>query len=245
MSVANDIDFLPDFKGKDYRADQLDALLAYGFNQKDLEECRPLFSSKWWDYRFIHIGHSLFLFAHHYGQTAELWRGKFGVNPHAKLDALYHPLWRRRVTRQKSSMTLAPDATRTGWLRAMMFADYYGIPYDKWISFAFEYAFEGKWQRLPQPTMLYTDRLAHYVHERWKEESESLMKLPSDPRYLAVNFTGHVWQLEFQGWLMDQIDKRSNKTRALRNFLCSEPYLSEPLARKRFGNDAVNAALSR
>ena len=173
----------------------------------------------------------------------ERWRGKFGISPHIKLDHLYHPIWREKRKRGgKLERTLAPDATRTGWLRAVLFADSYGIPYDKWINWAFEYAFECQWKRIPGPTMLYGDRLAMAVHQKWEDECASLLALPTDPKYLAEAYCGHVWQDEFQDWLMDRISKRTNPATSLRNFLINEPFICEDRARLRLGNAVVDQA---
>ncbi len=241
MTDANDLDYLPTFRGQEFRPEQLDALLAFAYSKNDLEDARPLFASKWWDYRYVHLGYSLFLFAHHYGQAAERWRSKFGINAYAKLDHLYHPVWRRRG----KEVSLAPDAARTGWLRATMTADAFGIPYDRWVNWAFEYAFECQWQRLPSPTMLYGDRLVAHIRQKWQEDCDGLIALPTDPRFLAANYCGHAWQDEFQKWLMDQIAKRQNPITPLRNFLITEPFISEHKARERFGPAVVHVALNR
>ena len=241
MIERTDLKHLPEFYGNIYNSAYMDALLALGFAKRDLEESRSLFASKWWDYRFLHLGHSIHLFAHYYIDACDRYRSLFGVDLKKPLHHLSKPIYR---TNFQGKSKLIAASSRTAWIRSVMFADSYGIPYDKWIEYAFAYALDNKWQHMPHPINLYTDRLALHIHHRWEEEKANLLHLPTDPRYLAENYVGHKWQNEFQDWLLDTISKRPNPVIALKHFIYKEPFAVESLARERLGDMIVDAAIS-
>lgn len=249
--MTNYCKHLGDFLGANLPEDQLDGILAYNISKSDLATARSLFSSKWWDYRFVHPGHCYFLFAHLYGEAVEQWRDKFGINPYAKLKAVGHPCWRTETERgakigeTKRHRVLRPQVFRTGLWRAMCFADAHGVPYDRFIKLAFEHAFDNRWQRLPQPQSLYGTWMVSAVVERWTEEQRTLTRLPCDDRYMAASYQGHPHQEQFQESLLTNIQARANPSRALGNYLLNEPYLVLQKAVSRFGKDTVRSALMR
>lgn len=237
----SDVSFLGSFRGAELRPEQLDGILAFSLSRKDLDDGRGFFGSKWWDYRFIHPGHSFFLFAHHYRENVIKWRTLFGVNPYARLRFEDHPIWRF----EDGKRVLSPQAYRTSLWRAMCFCDSAGIPYDKWINWAFEQAFEEKWDRLPTPSGLTGTRTIQAILEKWEAESTGLMAIPKNPRYLAENFVADPTQVEFQKWLLGLIKRRPMPSIALKNFLTVEPYANLDMARTVLGEHVVADALRR
>jgi hypothetical protein len=248
VSVMSDLSFLGDFRCHDLTPVQLDGLLAFSFSKGDLETARSLFASKWWDYRFVHPGTCFFVYSHHYVQNVENWRTKFGVHRRARMKMSDHPIWRssgRPLSGLKSPKVLSPPAYRTGLWRGMCFADLYGVPYDKWIGWAFEHAFENKWQRLPTPSQLYSPSVTEFILEKWEAEKENLMVSPADPRYLAENFVGEPTQQAFQEWLLGYIKARPIPSVALAHYLKTEPLVDIDTARITLGLHVVEAAMQR
>jgi hypothetical protein len=241
----SDLAYLPDFSGKEIPADRLDGIMAFAFSRGDLDDARSLFSTKWFDYRFIHPGHSLYLFCHYYAEAVERWRSKFGLNTYFRTQQLTNPIWRARAIGSKVEYTLTPNRVRTCWLRAVMFADQYGIPYDRWIEWAFEYAFEFNWEKIPMPGQLYSDKMVSYILKRWEEAKDAMLCVPKDPRFLSENYQGHPWQNECQDFFLKQIVCRANPVIALRNFLINEPVITEARARAALGDHNVDRALSK
>jgi hypothetical protein len=258
----SDVDFLGKFRCNDLTPVQYDGLLAFSFNRADIETARSLMSTKWWDYRFIHPGQAFFLYAHHYALNIEKWRSMFGVSDFAAKKLTDHPIWRTekiatvkrsrllRDLRQARSeptthLVLSAPIHRTSLWRGMCFADQYGVPYEKWISWAFELAFECKWTRLPSPSALYTDAVVKHVTEKWRVEQENLMALPKDPRYLAENFESDPTQIAFQKWLLNLIAQRPNPVIALVNFLDNEPLIDIDIADSILGGGVLQDALRR
>lgn len=241
-------DWLGPFPGDGLREDQLDAILAFSLQPADLETARSLHETKWWDYRFTHPGFCFFLFAHEYGKAVTRWRSMFGVSPDLTLYANENPVFRNEIKRigrstvQTGRKLLSPPGYRTSMWRAMCFADAYGIPYNRWIGLAFEYAFEFKWERMPQPSGLYGDGMVKWIIERWEKERDDILHLPNDPRYLPVNDEGHRWQTAQQEWLLELIRKRPLPHIPLAQYLFREGRLTVDLATTRLGPDVVRRA---
>jgi hypothetical protein len=243
-------DWLGSFPGDGLREDQLDAMLAFSLQPGDIEAARSLHETKWWDYRFIHPGFCFFLFAHEYGKAVTRWRSMFGVNPDVVLTATDNPIFRNETRRhgrnivQTGKKLLSPPAYRTSMWRAMCFADAYGVPYSRWIGLAFEFAFEFKWERMPQPSGLYGDSMAKWVIERWEREKADILHLPNDPRYLPENDQGHRWQKAQQDWLVDLIRRRPLPHIPLAQYMCREDRIDVDLALNALGRDTVERALA-
>ena len=246
MTIAH----LGPFSGSTRPTEELDGLLAYALTKSDLETARSLFSSCWWDYRFVHPGYRFFLFADLYAEEVENWRSRFGCNPYAQLKLTSGPIFRNKrkgnvTTIGGASTTLAPQSFRTSVWRAMCIADAHGIPYDRFIALGMAVAFDHQHTRLPLPSSLYTDGMVRDVRALWDEEKENLLRLPRDPRFMATAYEGHLWQNEFQKWLLDLIAARPNPALPLAQYLARERYLVPALAVQRFGITMVRDAIDR
>lgn len=236
------------FRGSELSEVELDAILAFAFSKDDIEAGRAFFETKWWDYRFIHPGYCFFLYAHEYGEAVTRWRSMFGVSPYAVMSATDHPIFRRERSRKGNTTTftgkhiLAPASYRTGLWRGMTFADAYGVPYDRWVELAFQWAFESKWERIPQPTALYTTGAAEFILDRWEEEKKDLLRLPADPIYLVENDQGHRWQRAEHEWLLGLIKARPQPAHALAQYGFKENRVPLDLAEARLGRPTVERA---
>lgn len=240
-------EWLGDFPANNFSSETLDALMAFGVSHRDIEDARALFATKWWDYRFAHPGHCFFLFAHHYSEVTTRYRSLFGIYPTANLSANHCPMFRDVKVGGKGNVSrtqkdLTPKAWRTAIWRGMCIADSHGVPYDRWISLAFEYAFNDKWEKMPHPSALYADRLATYVLEKWREEEVNIMRLPNDPRYLVKNYGGHPWQDAQEAWLLDLIGARPLPHIPLAQYLYREGRIREDVALRKLGMECVQRA---
>lgn len=236
------------YLGDDQPDDWLDAQLAYAIAKGDLEDARSLFATKWWDYRYVHPGKCYFLFADLYGKAIEKWRTMFGYGHGWQLTAVGHPIYRTEYDRKGNVQinphkVMRPKATRTGLWRAMCFADHHGVPYDRYITLCFEFCFEHQWTRMPQPAALYGNQMTEWVLERWHKERSDLLRLPTDPRFMADGYTGQPWQNDFQVELLGLIQKRPVPRIPLEHYLTRERYLVPVLAAHHFGVETVRAAV--
>lgn len=127
----------------------------------------------------------------------------------------------------------------------MCVADAHGIPYDRYLSLAFEYAFDAKWEYLPQPSMLYADRMVAWVVERWDAEKRELLRLACDPLYDAASYQGHPFQTDYQSWAMRLISARPIPSLPLAQYLVRERRLVPKMAIEHFGPDTVRQAIAR
>ena len=241
---------LPSYLGDDLEDDLLDAQLAYAIPKSDLETARSLFSSKWWDYRYVHPGRCYFLFADLYGKALEKWRTMFGVNAYANMRLVGHPIMRTEYERKGNVRTnphkvLTQARHRTGLWRAMCFADLHGVPYDRYIDLFFQFAFENQWERMPMPMHLYGAKATIWVLERWQEEKADLLRLPTDPRFTADRYKADAYQKEFQDWLLTLIAKRPIPRLPLTQYLLHERYLVPRLAAARFGKETIREIVAR
>lgn len=238
---------LPPFLGDTLEDELVDAQLAFAIPKSDLETARSLFASKWWDYRFVHPGRCYFLFADLYGKELEAWRDRYGVRLYVRLNGAGHPIYRDVMKGNvcTGEKALRPQAFVTGLWRAMCFCDAHGIPYDRYLKLCFEYGFEHQWQRMPNPVHLYGDRMVAWVLERWKREEADLLRLPTDPRFMADGYVGHPWQDDFQEWLLTAIAKRPIPRLPLEQYMIRERYIVPRLAAKHFGLDTVRSIVLR
>lgn len=236
------------YLGDDQPDEWLDAQLAYGIAKSDLEDARSLFATKWWDYRYVHPGRCYFLFADLYGKAIEKWRTKFGYGCYWQLKAVGHPIYRTEYDKRGNVQSnphkvMRPKGTRTGLWRAMCFADHHGIPYDRYIELCFQFCFDNKFQRMPNPPAMYGTVMTMWVVERWHSERANLLRLPTDPRFMAAGYTGHHWQNDFQAELLDLIEDRPVPRIPLEHYLTKECYLVPDIAAKKFGVEMVCAAI--
>lgn len=253
---------LGSFHGDHYNEVSLDTLLSFAIPHSDLEVARSLFSSKWWDYRFVHPGYAFFAFADAYTRAVEDWRSKFGIHPYAKMAISKGVLFRVESTKKtkiartkvrsagddktpESVMTLAPATFRTGLWRAMCSADAHGVPYDRFNQLAMQIAFDRQYNRMPLPTNLYTVSMVQEIVERWRKEEAELLRLPDDPLFFAAAYCGDPWQRAQQDWLIGKIAARSNPVSALAQYLALERRIVPALAVERFGAPMVRDAIER
>ena len=240
-------------KSTDSAPEFLDGLLAHSIRHTDIDDARALFSTKWWDYKFVHVGHSFFHFAHLYAEAVQKWRTMFGVSHFANLKADGNPLivtrWEKNPDpskhRKVKTMDLHSPAYRTGMWRAMCYADAHGVAYGRFIDIAFQAAFDMQWQRYPQPAMLGSIRLLEIILKTWEDEKRELMNTPVDPAYRIENYVGNHWQDEFQAWLLGFIAQRSHPDIALAHYLDKEPLILEEKAAVVLGVDVVRRAIAR
>jgi hypothetical protein len=237
------------FLGDDKTPDEYDGLLAYAFKRDDIEHARCVAHCKWWDYRALHPTQTLFLFAHHYSAVLADWRTKFGVNAGYDLKLVGDPIFRQRMIHFGYSATaitgneMVHPQTRTGFWRSMSFADSHGVPYEKWINWAFQFAFERQWSRMPGPGLLAGNEIAAFVIDSWEVDKANLMTMPKSPDFAAENYVGHERQDGFQDWLLGYINQRPHPHLSLGHYLAVEPLLDLDRTTKVLGEAAVGRAL--
>ena len=92
---------------------------------------------------------------------------------------------------------------------------------------------------------MYSEGVLDAILEYWTEYRSSVLVRPLKLEELGPKGADTPWREEYQTWLADQLASRPGPLRfKLASALTMTCDLDEQVARKRFGDDAVNVALS-
>lgn len=174
---------------------------------RDLElECR---NSCWFDYRFLHPFDATMVFID-------------------ALDRVYKDVYRkyRDYTRAEHVSILKPDDLIHSWRtkraklvacwKVRMIADQIGMPYEIYLSEAYEQRLRFWKQRfLPQPNALYGEEIVEKVSEAWSRRQRTRLHFSFDPRFLNDRYVAVKAQDDHHEWLLEQAQFRSNPQSAL------------------------------
>lgn len=211
---------LKGFYGSTMAPETLDAFLARSVKVPDWGVISELYDSKWFGYRFMTPGQTLYMFADRYRRA---YTGVIGRST------------RRHI--KYSTLTAANLITRvnkgqvTGLWKAMCFADAFGIPYDFYCSTVMEMADREGWDSLPQPSQIYHTRFIWQIKQKWEERLKSGTLIRTEaPQYFLSNYEGNAWQDEYMKWLLDQALERPNPKFALAKIMFEEPQVKPSFA---------------
>lgn len=235
MSEDSRYPHLGSFYGDHLSPEALDAFLARIVKPEDWSSVSGLYDRKWFGYRFVSPGASLFLFADRYRKAYRTISARL--------------LARKRLPRFTQEDSLHPNsrnplspADLSGLWNAMCIADDAGIPYDVYCTEALEYAHKCGWKYLPRPTQLYTDKIVIAVTEAWRSKSADRIHRTADPHYTVKNFCDHPWQLAYMDFLIASAMKRENPKFAMAAIMFKEPQVLPSYAAKKVGVGLVKEA---
>lgn len=229
------------FYGSAMNPAKVDALVAAHVPREHLSDIAAVYSTKWWDYRRLSPGHSFLLFTNHYYRTFRLSARK--VLAHKARDHRMAQLIGVGSTQYQTEDIWERDKAHiTGMMKAMLVADSYGIPYDKYCSTSFECAIDNAWTRLPRPNQMYSDKLGALTVNRWNDISSERLFIAHHPLYLLENYVGRPVQDEYREWLIDQIATRDNPVPALSQAVYGRAQIPEDMARNHFPAATLNRA---
>jgi hypothetical protein len=236
--ITNVYAHLGRFYGDHFPADSLDAFVARTVKPKDWSVIADLYEKKWYGYRFISPGASLFLFADRYRkayrEVATRMLGRVHMPKWLNEDAL-HP---------ESKHPMSASDISCMWI-AMCMADELGIPYDFYCATALAYAHDRGWKYLPKPRQLYSDKMIWEIGEKWKERLASRITRTEDPHYSLANYDKHPWQHAYMDFLIKQAMDRDNPNFALASIMFKEPQVLPSYAATKVGVERVKEAHSR
>jgi len=180
-----------------------------------LEAERRLYSTKWFDYRFMSSEELNRLFTKTYQQV---YRRKFAAEvdmQFAKNVSGVHVLTMRKSQRERSQLVIARQR-----------ADEFGLPYPVYIEAAFEFALKrgDNRNRLPRPNQLHgNDKSApwfrKYVMEKWSEHVAAGLARVEHPSYRIENYRGIPAQDDFRQFVLQYVqDVRMPLHRAIQIF---------------------------
>lgn len=208
---------------------------AVRFIRKDwLDREVPLFSTKWFDYRRMHPTEATYLYADHliqayrnaYRRNIDSRRGEH-VRPFPKLDLFDNP-----------------KATISAVWRGRQCADAIGMPYDLYLSQAYQFA-TRYWQQkhLPRPSQLYNDtRVVDPMVEYWNERKKAVLHFATSEHYKNDAYVGTAAQNAHHEWLMEHASVNGGSPNLVGRFVFKEAVLPESKAVARFGSEVVERA---
>lgn len=189
-----------------------------------------LYRGKWFDYRFMHPVQATCLYAHAYEQA-------------------YRAFYKRNIDRERAehvkifrgkieNWTEAKPAERSGFWRGRMVADALGMPYDVYLTYAFEAAL-AYWNRahLPRPLQLYSDHVVEKVSERWEGHQDAFLLYSEHPTFLNENYIGLQVQNDHHDWIFSQVDRRASKPLLLGSLIWERELLPAEKVRTRYGDE--------
>lgn len=235
------------FFGVHLPAARIEGLIAAHVPKRHIASVAEIYGTKWWDYRRLTPGHSFLLFVHHYYRLYRVYAGKFRAERARRQGSSARGLGAAIVGVAAVQYTPEEIWERdqshiTGLWKAMLVADSFGIPYDKFCEFAFSAALDWTWTRLPKPAQLYGDKVGAEVIDRWMAATEHRLFVAKHPLYKLDNYAGLEAQDSYRQYLIEQIQRRPDPTTSLANVLYRVPQLPVAIAAKHFPANAISRA---
>lgn len=236
---------------------RLEALLMAHVKRTHMKDVQYAYQARWWDYRRLPLGHSFMLFAREFFKAqrmaARIGLGKIGpIRFQGKTIADEQT---KRRFRGLHGAIASETTERDIWdkeksyiakmFKAMVAADMFGIPYDAWCRLGFRTAGDLKWDRMPGPQHLYSDKLAAMTINEWELELSQRLRLASHPMYLAENYQGWKIQDDYYEWVRKAIERSARDVAIPLSIACFDKrQLPLELATQWFGEQQMKRARS-
>lgn len=205
--------------GSALTTDVYDELAMFKFKDSLLVNESDLFETKWLDYRHLHPTSATYLFAHHY--TSEYRKVYQKIRDVEK---------GKYVTGSKGKDAMKKRASLAFW-KGRQSADELGMPYNLYIGSALRFLIQDTiWQRIPQPTHLYSDKVRCFMINEWDTILKTSIIEPDTSFLIDDNeFNTHHKQ-EIERYLCEQIMKRENVVFGLSHFMFERNLITENFA---------------
>lgn len=198
---------------------------------KDLAKERDLYTTKWFDYRFMSPYAATEVFEREYQKIFRLkWAATFDREEAEKKRGL------------RSGGISAGGAELTSIWHARQMADEFGLPYDFFISRAMDAATGRGARRLPRPNQLYHAWNCQRALAAWNESLEESFRPSRLPQYRNEAYCGLHAQIAHRQWVVDRIKARSMHSYLIGKSCFILKILPVEIATSEFGVDRVNQA---
>jgi hypothetical protein len=196
-----------------------------------LAEESYLYTTKWFDYRFLSPLAATELFASEYQKIfRRTWEATFDREEAAKKQGL-----------AKGGIYAGGGELTSIW-RARQMADGLGLPYDFFISRAMDAATGRGARHLPRPNQLYHEWNCQRALAAWKELIDARFRPSELPQYRNEAFCGLHAQIAHRKWVVDRIKARSMPSRLIGKSCFILKVLPVDIAISEFGVDRVSQA---
>lgn len=191
-----------------------------------------LMRKKWFDYRRMHPTKATYLLAQTYNRAYQqcmvVMKDRSG-----------------QFMRGFKGIDFMESRERLAFWRLRQLIDVLGIRYDFFLRKAMDWHIEAGWLQPPRPAHIGANSdLVTDIMLAWEEECEARIQYPRDTRYKAANFFGHVDQLDWENWLVEQIKVRRHPQYALHGALYVEGVLRIEKAIECFDARVLEMAIS-
>lgn len=187
-------------------------------SKKLLEHEKELFSTKWFDYRFMTPFAATMRYVDEFVTVGRrIYRREIDLE---RSQHIYIPsslMIRRKLAEGLDTKT---KSALTGYWRGRQVADALGMPYADYIETALSYRMRV-WQRtyLPRTTQLYDGALVEKVQERWSELLEASFYYAEHHAYMGENYVGLPAQNDYHEFLIQQAERTTDKWRHIARFI--------------------------
>lgn len=198
------------FPGFDWNSSYCDELAIRHVPITLLSRESELFTTKHWDYRFLHPTQATQLFAHSYAQAK-----KHAVERRTDI-------WVGRNMKGMKEEIIFDQTTRaiTGFWKGRQMADSLGIPYDFYCEHCMVFADIARWENLPTPVQTYSENVPEhlrttdyavsmvtYIANRWIDRMGTANAYATHRAYLLENYVGGPEQIAYREFLLDRIQE--------------------------------------
>lgn len=218
--------------GLDKSLDECDNIF-WVWLEKYRREENMLFSSKWFDYRELHVVHATYLFADAYRRAYK--------------EAFARAFDRERAEHVKAhkgsedifDLGQKRSADATGYIRARQHADMLGMPYLEYARTAISWALRRRRDYMPRPCHLYEYSLLTAIQATWQDRQKGKVFLAEAPIFRNGAYAALPMQDAHHEWILQQAALRANNLYYLQNALYEADVLLESKVEARFGRDVL------
>lgn len=211
------------FYGDHFTDDDCELIALTQIHAQHLEGEAAAMQSKWFDYRMMPHVRATYWFARCYNQAYQNFFAETRDKDTAKMiRGIHHEDVFK--SRDKTAVHLARQAF-----------DMIGVRYEFGLSFAMQRFLDRGWKSMPRPNQLYGEELIEDMADAWRIECSARLQIPTNPMFLAENYTGTRIQREFHEWLFQQINRRSVRHLGLGQAVYVAKVLPESIAAEKYG----------
>jgi len=197
-----------------------------------LKKEAALMRSKWFDYRRMHPTKATYLLAHEFNRAYQdcmvVMKDRSG-----------------RYMRAFKGMDCMQAHERKSFWRLRQLIDGLGMRYDFFLRHAMDWYISNGYRQPPRPAHIGANAdLITDVMLAWEDECAAKIQWTRDTRYKAVNFIGHIDQLDWERWLVEQIKTRRHPQYALHAALYVEGSLRIEAAIQAFEQRVLDQAIA-
>lgn len=183
--------------------------------KKHLKLELQLLQSKWHDYKLLHPVVATYRYAHEFTKT---YRRYYSMT-------LDHERGQYVTGFKGKDPWLATNSG--GFIRGRQQADSMGIPYDFYISAAYNFLYIKKWKHIARPCHLYAEDVIAHIEEAWRNYSTSALIFAEDTFFKDIANGERPEFIAHQHWIENRLALSKVKDLA-RASLHDRGYITSP-----------------